>query len=266
MARRILEAGHDLAVYARRPEQAALLTGHGATDAGSLSGLARHSELLGVCVGTDAQVREVADQLLPHMAPGSVLAVHSTVDPQLCVQLGTTAATSGVNVVDAPVSGGRARAFDGALTVMVGGDDEPVQRARPVFETFGTLILHAGPPGSGQTLKLVNNYLFTAQVAITDQAIALCRELGLGVEQSMTAVASSTGSSRAVQMFVEGGFRHAFPRHSDGWLHGARLLAKDVALMDGLLTDRQPPALLDSTVRTGLEVAFEAGAAEQSTD
>jgi 3-hydroxyisobutyrate dehydrogenase-like beta-hydroxyacid dehydrogenase len=264
MAHRILDAGHDLAVYARRPEQARPLTSRGATGAESLSALAAHSQLLGVCVGTDAQVREVADQVLAHMAPGSVLAVHSTVDPQMCVQIGAMAAPGGVEVIDAPVSGGRGRAFRGELTVMVGGDEAPVQRARPVFETFGALVVHAGPLGSGEVLKLVNNYLFTAQVAVTDQAIALCRELGLDVAQSMTAVASSTGSSRATQMFVEGGFDGPFPRHSEGRTHGAQLLAKDVALMDGLLADRQPPELLDRTVRAGLAVALASGAAEQS--
>jgi 3-hydroxyisobutyrate dehydrogenase-like beta-hydroxyacid dehydrogenase len=264
MAHRILDGGHDLAVYARRPEQALALTSRGATDAGSLSALAAHSELLGVCVGTDAQMCAVAEQVLPHMAAGSVLAVHSTVNPQTCIQIGMLAAAGGVDVIDAPVSGGRARAFRGELTVMVGGDEATVRRARPVFGTFGSLVLHAGPLGSGEVLKLVNNYLFTAQVAVTDQAIALCRELGLDVAQSMTAVGSSTGSSRVAQMFVEGGFHSAFPRHSEGRAHGARLLAKDIALMEALLADRQPPELLDRTVRVGLEVAMAAGAAEQA--
>ncbi|MCV7105070.1 NAD-binding protein [Mycolicibacterium chitae] len=261
MAQRILEAGHHLAVYARRPEQARPLIMRGAIAADSLGALAAHSEVLGVCVGTDDQVQQVADVVLPHMTAGSVLAVHSTVAPQLCVRL-AAAAPHGVEVLDAPVSGGRARAFDGELTVMVGGPELPVQQSLPVFETFGSPVLHVGPLGSGQVLKLVNNYLFAAQVAVTEQAIVLCRELGLDVALSMTAIASSTGSSRANQMFVAGGCRSAFPRHSEGTTHGARLLAKDIALMDGLLADRKPPALLDSAARAGLAVAFEAGAAD----
>lgn len=255
MARRILDAGHDLAVFSRRPEQARPLVSRGAVRAESLADLAARSELLGVCVGTDSDVWEVAEATLGHLRPGSILAVHSTVDPQSCIEIGAKARRRGVAVVDAPVSGGRARAFAGDLTVMVGGEVTVVNRARPVFETFGALVLHVGDLGAGEVLKLANNYLFAAQVALTDQMLDLCRELGLDVVQSMTAIASSTGSSRAIQMFVDGDHRSGFPRHSAGRARGVELLAKDIRLVDSLLVGRRAPALLERAVRAGLQVA-----------
>lgn len=261
MAQRILDAGHDLAVFARRPEQAHRLVSQGAVAAGSVAELAEYSDLLGICVGTDAQVREVAAAAVADMRPGSILAVHSTVAPQTCIAIGAEAAARGVEVVDAPVSGGRSRAFAGELTVMVGGPPAAVNRARPVFESFGARVLHVGALGAGEVLKLVNNYLFTAQVALTDQAVALCAELELDVAQSMTAIANSTGSSRAIQMFVDGGCQSTFPRHGAGSVRGAELLAKDIGLMDGLLAGHSTPGLLDGAVRTGLQVALNAGQA-----
>lgn len=255
MAQRILDAGHELTVFARRPEQAQQLVSRGAVGAESLTALAERSELLGICVGADSDVREVAAAVVGRLRPGSVLAVHSTVDPQTCIRIGAEARRRGVAVVDAPVSGGRARAFAGDLTVMVGGEVAAVERARPVFETFGARVLHVGDLGAGEVLKLVNNYLFAAQVAITDQAVRLCGELGLDVAQSMTAIASSTGSSRAIQMFVEGGCRGSFPRHSAGRARGAELLAKDIGLIDSLLAGRSAPELIRSAVRAGLQVA-----------
>ncbi|WP_293040424.1 NAD(P)-dependent oxidoreductase [Mycobacterium sp.] len=255
MAQRILDAGHDLAVFARRPEQAEALISRGAVSANSLSDLADRSELLGVCVGTDADVHEVAAAVVGHMRPGSVLAVHSTVDPQTCISIGADASAQGVAVIDAPVSGGRARAAAGELTVMVGGEVTAVEKARPVFESFGAQVMHVGELGAGEVLKFVNNYLFAAQVSITAQAIELCGELGLDVAQSMTAIASSTGSSRTIQMFVDGGCRSAFPIHSAGRARGAELLAKDIGLVDSLLAGRSVPELLYRAVRAGLLVA-----------
>jgi len=263
MARRILDAGHDLAVFARRPEQARPLVSAGAADAGSLAALAARSELLGICVGTDSDVREVTGAVLEHLQSGSILAVHSTVNPQTCVAIGAEARRRGVGVVDAPVSGGRTRAFAGELTVMIGGEAAVVSRARPVFETFGSLVLHVGDLGAGEVLKLVNNYLFAAQVALTDRAVDLCGELGLDVVQSMTAIASSTGSSRAIQMFVDGDHGSAFPRHSAGRARGAELLAKDIGLVDSLLVGRRAPELLERAVRAGLEVAADSVADDE---
>jgi 3-hydroxyisobutyrate dehydrogenase-like beta-hydroxyacid dehydrogenase len=113
-------------------------------------------------------------------------------------------------------------------------------------------------------LKLVNNALFTAQVSMADDAVHLLADLGLDVRQSMAAIAASTGSSRCIQMYVETGGVHVFPRHSDGRARGAELLAKDIALLDSMTAQRavRMPAQLADTVRAGLRSAVAAGRAE----
>lgn len=257
MAVRIAAAGFDLAVFARRPAQTRSAVAAGATMVESVAELAACSDLLGVCVGNDAGVAEVADAALPHLGSGSVLVIHSTVHPDTCRRIGEQAAPYGVAVVDAPVSGGRARAFSGELTTMAGGDLVAIAAARPVLDSFSAVVVHAGELGAGQVLKLVNNYVFTAQVGIVADIVELCTALGLDVEQAATALAASTGGSRALQMYLAGGSAHPFPRHSDGRVRGAVLLSKDVNHVDAITSSdgvSYPPEL-DRMVRHGLDVA-----------
>jgi 3-hydroxyisobutyrate dehydrogenase len=265
MAHRILDAGHPLAVYARRPAQARPVVERGATGVGSLAELAERSDVVGVCVGDDAQVEQVCAGMLEHLRPGAVLVVHSTVAPGTCTRLGRTAGAHGVEVLDAPVSGGRARAFDGALTVMVGGPPEVFARVRPVLDAVGSPVLHLGPLGSGALLKLVNNCLFTAQLGILDDAVGLLGALGMDPRTSMTAIASSTGGSRAAEMFVAGGGEHVVPRHQEGWGRGLELLRKDLGLLSESLdaTGAAVPELLDQVVRHGLRAFHDAADSER---
>jgi len=268
IAHRILDAAFPLAVYARRRTQSAPLVQRGATDTASIAQLATVSDVLCICVGDDRQVRDVCDGALGHLAPGSVIAIHSTIHPATCTSLGIAATDQGVAVVDAPVSGGRARAFAGQLTVMVGGDVSPVERCRPVFEAFGAMVLHVGSLGSGQVLKLVNNALFTAQVALARDLLTLVDDLGLDVRECMRAVAASTGGSRCLQMYVDANADHVFPRHSDGRARGAELLTKDIALADDVFAARGVvvPATLDAMVRLGLAIAIESGELDAGSD
>ncbi|WP_162942428.1 NAD(P)-dependent oxidoreductase [Desertimonas flava] len=260
MAVRIARAGFDLAVFARRIAQTDTARAAGATVVESVAELAARSDLVGVCVGNDADVVEVADAALPHLRPGSILALHSTVHPETCRRIGASAARSGVAVVDAPVSGGRARAATGTLTTMVGGETPAVDAARPVIDAFSALVVHAGGIGTGQILKLVNNYAFTAQVGVLADLVELCAALELDVEQAATALAASTGGSRATEMFVAGGCAHPFPRHSDGRRRGAELLSKDVAHMDAVAAAAGVsfPRTLDRMARHGLAIASDA--------
>ena len=135
-----------------------------------------------ICVTGDEDVKEVAlgaDGVLAGMASGGTLVVHSTVHPETCIRLRGQAAENGVSVLDAPVSGGGPAAEQGTLLVMVGGEAAVLDRVRPVLATFGEPILHLGDVGAGQTAKLVNNLVFTAQIALSLETFAFVDELGL---------------------------------------------------------------------------------------
>jgi 3-hydroxyisobutyrate dehydrogenase len=264
MAQRILEHGFDLHVFARRPEQAARLVEEGAVPAATIGELASRVDVLSVCVGDGAQVIDVCDAAVPSLRPGAIIAVHSTVHPDTCIGVAVRCASRNVEVVDAPVSGGRAKAFSGELAVMLGGSTAAVDRFRPIAETFGALVVHAGALGSGQLMKLVHNFLFTAQLGIAADTVHMLADLGLDVGQAMTVFARSTGSSRVAEMFVAAGCDHVFPRHQDGRARGAELLTKDIDLVDSIAAGRgyEWPTVIESAVRSGLAMAQRAGLAE----
>lgn len=200
MALRIAGAGYPTRVWARRPAALEPFADTTAVVAPSPAELAAKSDLVCVCVLDDAGVEEVVlgvDGVLSGMAEGAVLAVHSTVHPETCRRLAERAALQGVAVVDAPVSGGGGAAAEGRLLVMMGGDDRAVELCRPVFETYGNPVLHLGPVGAGQSAKLLNNLLLTANLGVADAAYALGRSLGVDSAKLAEVFANGSGTSFA---------------------------------------------------------------------
>jgi 3-hydroxyisobutyrate dehydrogenase len=229
MARRIVEAGFPLLLWARRPETLAPYSDTAAELVRDLADLGARSDHVGVCVLDDTGVREVVGALLPTMRAGSTIAIHSTIHPDTCVVLSKQAAERGVALIDAPVSGGGQGAAAGTLTVMVGGDAVAVAAARPVFETFSGLITHLGGVGAGQFAKLVNNSLLAANMALADAALGAGAALGLDRAALIELVKASSGRSYGFEV------RARLPDIAM-FGHGARLLAKDVGLLTSVLS------------------------------
>jgi 3-hydroxyisobutyrate dehydrogenase-like beta-hydroxyacid dehydrogenase len=201
MARRIVEAGYPTTLWARRPEALEAFADTSAEIAKTPAELAAASDLVCLCVVGDADIDELtcgADGLLSAMRVGSVIAVHSTVHPNTCRELSNKAAPLGVSVIDAPVSGGGGAAAAGRLLVMVGGDTDVVERCRPVFATYAEPVVHLGELGSGQTTKLLNNLLFTANLATAATALSLAKELGVEPDRLTEVVSRSSGNSFAL--------------------------------------------------------------------
>lgn len=201
MARRIIDAGYPTTLWARRPETLQPFSGTGATVADSPADLAAASDLVCLCVVGDADVVEVTEGergVLAGLKPGGVIAVHSTVHPNTCKELAKKAGAQGVSVIDAPVSGGGIAASNGRLVVMIGGGAAAVERCRPVFETFADPVVHLGDVGSGQTTKLLNNLLFTANLATAATALSLANDLGVSPERLTEVVSRSSGNSFAL--------------------------------------------------------------------
>src|SRR5262245_41431154 len=145
MARRIVEEGFPLTLWARRPVALEPYADTAAVTAATPAELGAASDVVGVCVVADTDVEDVVlrpDGVLAGMEPGGVIAIHATVHPDTCRRLADAAAERGVGLVDAPVSGGGAVAAARKLLVMVGGADDHVARCRPVFETYGNPVIH----------------------------------------------------------------------------------------------------------------------------
>jgi 3-hydroxyisobutyrate dehydrogenase len=231
MAQRIIDAGYPTTLWARRAATLEPYEGSAATFADSPAALAAASELIGVCVLGDADVEDVVTAMLPGVQEGTVVAVHSTVHPQTCVRLAQVVAARGATLIDAPVSGGGGAAASGALLVMVGGDAEPLERCRAVFETYGNPVVHMGPLGAGQVAKLVNNVLFVVNIATADDALALGESLGL--DRSALAMVIGRGSGNSYSLAVVGNQGV----ESLGQVAGATL-RKDVDIATSIATER----------------------------
>jgi 3-hydroxyisobutyrate dehydrogenase-like beta-hydroxyacid dehydrogenase len=202
MARRIIEAGYPVTLWARRPATLEPFDGAGAKTAGSPAELAAASDVIGVCVTGDADVEQVLtgpDGVLAGVGAGAVIAVHSTVHPDTCRRLAAAASDHGAQLIDAPVSGGGPAAEAGRLLVMAGGDEEAVAKARPVLATFGDPIVHLGPLGAGLVTKLLNNLLFTAHLSTAASLLSLGSSLSVDPTRLAEVIQHGSGNSFALE-------------------------------------------------------------------
>jgi 3-hydroxyisobutyrate dehydrogenase len=183
MALRLAGEGIPLHVYDVVPEPLEELRAAGAEVADSVADLARRVEVLCVMVRDDDQVRDVLGEVLTAASPGLTVVVHSTVSPTTPAELADVAGRHGIQLVDAPVSGGAMGAADGSLAILVGGSDSAFAAARPALEVMGSKVVHAGPIGSGTSFKLARNLLhFVAFTAVTEsQRLAEAAGLDLKV-------------------------------------------------------------------------------------
>lgn len=228
MAQRIIDAGHEVTLWARSPSTLEPFIHSGATFAESIGELAARSDYVGLCVVDDAGVRQICDELIPSMHTGGCIMIHSTVNPNLCKEIGHAAAEKGIGLLDAPVSGGGTGAAQGTLTVMVGGCASTLDAARPIVESYAGLIVHLGGIGCGQQAKLVNNTLMAAHVAIAHHALQLAEALGMDRDALVKLVNVSSGRSFGFDVYARQESPSAFQ-------HGAQLLLKDVLLLESAL-------------------------------
>ena len=203
-------AGHlvgwpdGLVVCDVRPEATAALAEQGAKLAASPAEVAETADVISVMVLDDDQVRAVVDGILTTAAPGTVVAVHSTIRAETAEEL-AAAAPDGVDVVDAPVSGGFMGAHEGTLAVMVGGTAEAVERCREPFSKWATLVVHLGSAGAGTRAKLARNLITFASYAAATEAQRLAEAAGVDLQGLAEVVRHSdavTGGPGAI-MFRE---------------------------------------------------------------
>jgi 3-hydroxyisobutyrate dehydrogenase len=252
MARRIVEGGYPLTLWARRAESLEPFADTKATIVADLAALGASCDMLCICVVDDSGVQQVVDAALPAMSAGSILVVHSTVHPDSCRAIAEQAAARGVALIDAPVSGGGGGAAAGTLTVMAGGDPEAFVRAKAVFETYAGTIVHLGSVGAGLLAKLVNNAMMAANMAVADAALQAAASLDIDTAALAELVKLSSGRSFGFEIRA----RMAAPA---SWSHGAALLAKDVGLLGALIPDDPGFARLNATARPFLDPILQPG-------
>lgn len=161
MIGRLAEAGHEVRAVGRSPEKRDAIDKLGATGVPAVEEAADGADIVVVCVFSDEQVQRVCleSDLIPSMKPGSVIVVHTTGSPQTAQAVAARADRRFIDVVDAPVSGSPHDVEAGRITLFVGGDGAAVGQVAPVLSSYGDPVLHVGPLGAGQTVKLLNNLL-----------------------------------------------------------------------------------------------------------
>jgi 3-hydroxyisobutyrate dehydrogenase len=252
MARRIVEGGYELTLWARRPASVEPYADTAAKVAATPAELGAASDLVCLCVVGDDDVKQVLEGdigVLAGMQPGGIIAIHSTVHPETCREIAKMAADKGISVIDAPVSGGAPAAEEGTLLVMVGGEEADVETARPVFATFADPIVHLGGVGSGQVTKILNNLLFSANLGAAVSTLELGESLGVPRKELCDVLARGSATSKAVSSISMFG----------GTLEGlapiaGALLQKDVRHAASLADDASAP---QGTVFTVADTALE---------
>lgn len=167
----------------------------GARGADSLDVLADQCDVAVVVVVNDKQVDQVVGDLLRHPGKLHTIIVSSTVLPDTVAALAEQARKAGLDLIDAPVSGGAERASRGIITVLVGGEQGAVRRCRPILETFGKRLFHIGPAGAGSAGKLVNNLLSLGGNMLQLKAMQLAGAYGISEDAVTEFVAVGTGDS-----------------------------------------------------------------------
>lgn len=212
LANRLLRWPGGLVVCDVDPKATERFAAAGATVAPTPAEVARAGAgVISVMVRTEQQVRDVVlgpDGIAAAAAPGTVVAVHSTVSPAGIESLATDVAVHGVSVLDAPVTGGFFAAHEGKIAFMLGGEADAVERCRPTFELMSALIVHAGPVGAATRLKVARNLLTFVGYAAGGEAQRIAEAAGLSLADLYAVVDHSdklTGGPAAVMVRTETG-------------------------------------------------------------
>ncbi|MCS6842939.1 MAG: NAD(P)-dependent oxidoreductase [Caldilineales bacterium] len=198
MAANILRAGFPLTVWNRTAERTAPLAAAGAQVAANPAELAAASDIVITCVSDTPDVEEVilGPQGVIHGArPGSLVVDMSTISPEATRRIAAALAERGVDMLDAPVSGGSEGAAKGTLSIMVGGKAEALQRALPVLRALGQRITHVGDHGAGQTVKLVNQVIVVGNCLAMCEGLLLAQAGGVDLHKALEAVSAGAAGS-----------------------------------------------------------------------
>jgi 3-hydroxyisobutyrate dehydrogenase-like beta-hydroxyacid dehydrogenase len=218
MAGYLAKAGHQVTVYNRTQSKAEQWReAYGGEVAASPAEAARDAEFVFCCVGNDDDLREVTlgeQGAFQSMAAGSVFVDHTTTSAEIARELHELALEKGFSFIDAPVSGGQAGAENGQLTVMIGGDEEAVQSAAPLIDSYARMQARLGDSGAGQLSKMVNQICIAGLVQGLSEALHFARNASLDARAVVDVI--SKGAAQSWQMdnragtMIDGKFDYGF--------------------------------------------------------
>ncbi|SAI10630.1 3-hydroxyisobutyrate dehydrogenase [Bordetella trematum] len=234
MALNLVKAGHALTVFDLSPNAVRQLTDAGARAAASAADAIKGADIVITMLPASKHVEGVylEQDLLGQIGAGTLVIDCSTIAPDSARKVAQAAQARGLEMIDAPVSGGTGGAAAGTLTFIVGGPQAALERARPVLEKMGKNIFHAGDAGAGQVAKICNNMLLGILMAGTAEALALGVANGLDPKVLSDIVAKSSGRNWATELYNPwpGVMEHAPASKGYAGGFGVDLMLKDLGL------------------------------------
>jgi len=264
MATNLMKAGYSLVVYTRTREKAQRLLETGAKEGHSPKDVAANSDVVLTIVTDTPDVERVIlgeNGVISGGRPGQIVIDMSTISPDATRRMADELKKKGITMLDAPVTGGEIGAINATLTIMVGGEKKAYEDTLPILEAMGKKVVHAGPSGAGQTIKLCNQILCAVNQVGVSEALMLAAKAGADLNTMLEVTTSGAGGSWALENLgrkvVAGDLKPAFM---------IRLMQKDLALvMDlaGRLNLPLPGTALANQLLRGVEA--EGGGKELGT-
>lgn len=217
MVKNLLKAGYQLVVYDLVPAAVQEMVVAGAASGSSPRDVASQTEIIITMLPNSPHVKQVVlgeNGILEGAKPGSIIIEMSSIAPATTKEVAAAAAGRGVELVEAPVSGGEPKAIDGTLSIMVGGKPELLERCRPILEQMGKSVVWCGAIGAGNTTKLANQIIVALNIAAVSEALTLGAKAGVDPESIYHAIrgglAGSTVLDAKAPMMLAGNFKPGF--------------------------------------------------------
>ena len=211
MAKHVINSGYSTVVYDLNTEAVAELKQAGAAAAAAVEAAAVESDIIILMLPNNAVVRQVVGTISESAAAGSIVIDMSSTSPVVSREMADLLKLKGIAMLDAPVSGGEPKAIDGTLAIMVGGDADVFEKARPVLSTMGKDVTRVGGNGSGSTAKLANQIIVNVNIAAMSEALILGAKAGIDLQQMYQAIRGGLAGSAVldakVPMVLERNFK-----------------------------------------------------------
>jgi 3-hydroxyisobutyrate dehydrogenase len=255
MARNLMRAGHRLRAFDVVPASVEAAVAAGATAAGSAPDATAGAELVITMLPEGRHVRGVylgEEGIVVRAEPDALLIDCSTIDVDSARAVDRAATERGLEVLDAPVSGGVAGAEKATLTFMVGGSEQGVARARPILERMGKAVVHTGPSGNGQAAKICNNMMLAISMIGVCEAFVLAERLGLAADKLFEVSSRSSGQCWALTNYCPVPGPVPSSPANRGYQAGftAALMAKDLRLAQDAAQGVDAPTPMGAQARS----------------
>ena len=239
MASHLTDEPFDLTVWNRTGEKArAFAEEHGVYAEEQISAAVGDADVVITCLPSSREVQAILDSIMSGIRQGALMIDCTSGDPATSRRIASKLGERNVGFVDAPVSGGVKGAVAGTLTVMCGGTERDVERARPVLQAFGKKIIRCGDVGAGDAVKAMNQALLAIHIWSAGEALAALAKLGVSAEVALDVINGSSGRSNSSEnLFPERVIGRKYPR-----TFRIALLDKDVGIAAEIVDETETPA------------------------